>query len=268
MISIITSLYKSDKYLDSFSRHVRSFAEYLNKANLAFEIIAIANDPTEREKQFGKEFSGESWFSFTGVGRESVYATFNRGVSLAKGDILGLWNVDDIRFPESLVEAQTLFSQGAELVHFPFLIKRYLNIGSFSIPLPSQRIDREIPEYSQTTKHQFVEGMVCGPFFLFTKSLYNQVGPFDEQFKISGDFDWCTRAANKTDKFFKAKSLGGIFRVDGGGLSSGVNPTRTAENNIVYMRNHTWKKMKLAEDVIIKQYRPHHLLKGGAFVKI
>ena len=100
---------------------------------------------------------------------------------------------------------------------------------------------------------------------MFTKALFERVGPFDEQFKISGDFDWCARAANKTEKFVKAKNFGGVFRVDGGGLSSGVNPRRTAENNIVYVRSHAWEKMTIAEDVIIKQYRPKYLLSKGFF---
>lgn len=269
MISLITSLYKSDRYLNKFSKQLKFFSAELKSKNIPFEIIAIANDPTEREKLFGKEFSGEPWFSFISVGRESVYATFNRGVSLAKGDKIGLWNSDDTRFAGALVEAEQLFARGAELIYFPFFIKRYLKLGSWYLPLPvMQKIDKQVPEFNAATSAEFKRNMNCGPFFLFTKTLYQKTGPFDEQFKIAGDFDWCARAAYQTQKFIKAKSLGGIFRVDGGGLSTGINPRRTAENNIVFMRNHALDKIGVADESIIKQYRPGHLLRAGNFSEL
>lgn len=268
MISIITSLYKTDRYLDKFSQHLKNFANELKSKNVPFEIIAIANDPTQRERQLEKELSSETWFSFVAVGRESVFASFNRGFALAKADILGWWNADDIRYSAAVVEAVNLFAKGAELVHFPFLVKRYFKFGPMNIPIPAQKVDKQIPQFSQNTKRQFLESMVCGPFFLFTRVLYERVGPFDEQFKIAGDLDWCIRAANKTDKFVKAKTIGGIFRVDGGGLSAGTNPRRTAENNVVYVRNHSWDKIAVAEDLIIKDYRTKHLLCAGNFIAL
>jgi hypothetical protein len=242
--------------------------QQLKGKNVPFEIIAIANDPTAREKQFEQEFFGEPWFSFISVGRESVYASFNRGVALAKGDKIGLWNVDDIRFAGAITEAEDLFTQGAELVYFPFYIKRYFKIGLWYLPLPRQKIDKQIPEFNAATSPEFKKSMFCGPFFIFTKSLYEKVGPFDEQLKISGDFDWCTRAAYKTDKFAKAKSIAGVFRVDGGGLSAGANPRRTAENNIVYIRSHAWDKMAVAQDVLMMQYRAKHIKTNNNFFKL
>ncbi len=159
-----------------------------------------------------------------------------------------------------------MFAKGAELVYFPFYVKRYFKVGSWYLPLPLNKIDQQIPEFNEETSSFFQSNMFCGPFFLFTKVLYQKVGSFDfdEQFKIAGDFDWCARAAYKTDKFVKAKSLGGVFRVDGGGLSAGVNPRRVAENNIVYARNHAWEKMAVAEDLIIKQYSLKFIKAGGA----
>ncbi len=72
---------------------------------------------------------------------------------------------------------------------------------------------------------------------MFTKALYKQVGPFDEQFKIAGDFDWCVRAAKVTDKFVRAKTIAGTFRVDGTGLSSGGNSRLAVEDAIICLRH-------------------------------
>ncbi len=264
MVSIITSLYRTDKYLQQFEQRLKVFAHAMQSHHIDFEFIAIANDATEKEQAFGKRLASEPWFKFENVGRESVFATFNRAFAMAKGDILGWWNDDDVRYPEAIVEAVEHFKQGADLVYFPFIIKRYV----FGLPIWSQKIDKQIPEFNKETQTQFKTGMLCGPFFLFTKAFYKKVGPFDEQFKISGDLDFCIRSAQAGGKFIKAKNLGGEFRVDGTGLSAGANPRRTAENNVIYTRHHVWKKLELAEDLIIMHYRVHHLLHQGKYTKI
>ena len=268
MISIISSLYKSGRHLNQFQKALKGFAQDLQRAGVDFEIIAIVNEPTEAEKKFAADFANQPWFKFTEAAREPLYASWNRGINLARGGVVGFWNADDVRFAESVIEAGRLFAQGAELVYFPFIVKRYLSIGSLSLPLPGQTMDKQIPEFNATSLSDFKKSMFCGPFFMFTKSLYEKVGPFDEQFKIAGDFDWCARAAHKTDKFVKAKTVGGVFRVDGGGLSAGTNPRRVAENNVIYMRNHVWEKIVVAEDLIIKDYRPKNLKYQGVFSAI
>lgn len=267
MISIISSFYRTDKYLPEFEENLKKFSSELLAAGAEFEFIAIVNDATEREKEFGRKFSKALWFKFVNVGRESVFASWNRGVDLAHGEIIGFWNADDIRWADAVIEAKKLFEQGAELVHFPFLIKRYLKVGSFYLPLPSQRIDKTVPEFSPATKKEFIEGMVCGPFFMITKQLYGKVGPFDEQFKIAGDFDWCVRAAKLTDKIVKAKALGGSFRLDGGGLSAGGNMRQIVENNVVYRRNKVNKIMP-EDAALAANYKPFEIAYQGKFIPV
>ena len=268
MFTIISSLYKSDKYLPKFSARLLEFADGLKNQHADFELIAIANDPTEAEKKFAQDFAKHSWFKFISIGREPLYATWNRGVGLARGEIIGFWNVDDVRYPEALIEAQRLFEQGNELVYFPFKIGRYFKLLGKYFLVGKQTIDSQIPEFNHQTRPEFSRSMLCGPFFLFKKTFYGKVGPFDEQFKIAGDFDWCARAAKISDKFVKAKSVAGEFRVDGGGLSAGGSPRQIAENNIIYTRNHVWDKIQIAQDLLIIQYRAKHISFEGKFIPI
>ncbi len=267
MISIITSLFKSDYYLDKFSNNLSIFAKNLLSQNIDFELIVIANNPSKKELAFSDIFKKYPWFKFLSVPRESLYATWNRGVQIAKGEIIGFWNVDDIRSTEAIIEAKALFDTGAQLVISPFLIKRFLKIFSFYLPLPAQKINKQIPEFVPETKKLFLEGMVCGPFFLFSKKLYDRVGPFDEQFRIAGDFDWCIRAAKSTDKIVKAKTIGGIFRVDGGGLSAGANQLLAVENNIVCKRHFIVDKIVELSDPEESKYDPKFLKFGERLVK-
>jgi GT2 family glycosyltransferase len=249
--------------MDEFTGHLKNFSKDLTGKNFQFEVIAIANDATQREQRFADDFKNEPWFKFISVGREPLYATWNRGVGMAKGEAVGFWNVDDIRFPEALVEADRLFLDGADVVYFPFKIDRYMKILGKSFLIHKQLINKQVPENNQTTKKEFQRSMLCGPFFLFLKKFYEKVGPFDEQFKIAGDFDWCVRAAKASDKLVKAKSLGGEFRVDGSGLSAGGKLRHVTENNLIYKRHGITDKIKDIDQSLIGQYN-FKVIKAGS----
>jgi len=239
MISIITSLYKSDKYLKRYFRATTKFANFLLKDNIDFEIIIISNNATTIERrELGKFRDLNKWVKIFYTSQESLYASWNRGISKAQGDIIGFWNVDDIRYPKAIVDGIRLIMEGAELVYFPFIIKWYLNFFGFSFV-----VRKRIIYPSKFNREEFIRSMHCGPFFIFTKSFYRKVGLFDERFKIVGDFDWCIRAA-KISELELSREIAGEFSVYRDSLSSGKNPLREAENNVIYQRYNIFHKIK------------------------
>ena len=238
-ITLITSLYKSEEYLKKYIRRIKKNADFLLKNNIDFEIVIISNDSTIDERQELEKFKNlNKWIKVFYVSREPLYASWNRGVELAKNEILGFWNVDDVRYPEAIIDGIRLIEQGIELVYFPFIIKWYLNFLGFSIMVRKRTIHPPVFD-----REEFTRSMHCGPFFIFTKSLYRKVGPFDEQFKIAGDFDWCIRAA-KISEFKLSREIAGEFAVYRSALSSGKNPLRDAENNVIYKRYNILDKIK------------------------
>ncbi len=267
MITIITSLYKSDYYINDFSKNLKIFADKLNKNNIQFEYLVIANEPTPKEQQFAKDFGQFSWFNFFSVNRETLYASWNRGVEMAKGEIIGFWNVDDKRYGQGIVEANKLFKNGADLVYFPFKINKYISLFGNYIRVYQKTINTQIPEFSQSTKPEFLKSMLCGPFFMFTKAFFSKVGPFDEQFRIAGDFDWCIRSAKISNNLVKSKELGGEFRVDGGGLSAGANDRLVVENNVVYSRHNIKEKLQNINSELSKQYDPAFIKSNNKQIK-
>ena len=236
MVSIITATFRSENYLKSYLKHLQKFADFLLEQKFPFEVIIISTLPSAEEKEMFRTLAGQSWCRVIEFNTRGLYAAWNYGLAKAQGDLFGFWNVDDIRFPEAVLEAGSLAQKGADIIYFPFIIKRYLHLGFFSIPVMKTKIEGKILEYE---RNKFSTGMYCGPHFMFTKEAYKKNGTFDEQFKIAGDFDWCTRAAVNNLNFSLAKNYSGIFRVDGQGLSAGVNQTLQAENNEVYTRRRT-----------------------------
>ncbi|PIY92212.1 MAG: hypothetical protein COY70_04590 [Candidatus Magasanikbacteria bacterium CG_4_10_14_0_8_um_filter_42_12] len=241
MITFFSSLYKSNKYLPTYIKNLKFFSHVLIANDIDFEFLVIVNDATEKERVLKKIFGDCDWFRYMEIPREPLYATWNRAIAESTGDIIGFWHVDDVRYPEAVIEALKLCTTGADLVYFPFTIKWYINI--FHLPILVKW--KKIKKFDSKT---FGDSMSFGPFFLFTRALYNAVGPFDEQLTIVADFDWCIRASKVAKKISLCTVEAGIFRVDGNGLSSGGKTKHTVENNIVYQRHNVLSKI---EDVDI-----------------
>jgi GT2 family glycosyltransferase len=261
MLTLITSLYKSEKYLKNYLKSVIKFAQYFQSSKIKWELIIIINSPSEKEREIISALKKYNWINYLEVDREPLYATWNRGIKMARYNNIGFWNVDDIRHPRAAVDGLKLLEQGADLVYFPFTIKWRFNILSFSVPIKKKDI-----KPIHFNKENFGKGMHCGPFFIFKKSLYQQVGPFDEQFKIAGDFDWCVRASKKTDKFSLSAFNGGLFRVDGQGLSAGSKKRFILENNIVLARHHLPYKLEGFNQEEISKFEINQLLYNNKFI--
>jgi len=225
--------------------------------------VVIANDPSDKEKELKNLFKNDTWFRYMEVPRESLYTSWNRGVEMANGEIIGFWNVDDVRNPEAVIEALRLFSNGAKVVFPPFIIKWYLNFGKISLLVKIKKITP--PKFD---KIEYTRSMHGGPFFLFTKELYKKIGPFDEQFKIVSDFDWCIRAAKETDSIMIGKQLAGVFRVDGNGISSGGKLIHTVENNVIAVRHNTPDKIIKIGGGIESKYKIDKLLFKGSYFDV
>lgn len=258
-ISIITSLYNSDQHISKFYKRVLRVAKFLDKKRYNFEIIFIANFPTANEKKYLEKFKETiKNCMIIEVERETLYASWNRGIKAATGKAICFWNVDDIRFGKALIEGYKKIKNGADIVYFPFFSfiarwgRRYLKY------LPIFRAEIIIvPKFSITRNE---EGMIGGPFFMFAKKIVYHVGYFDEQFKVVGDYDWFIKSGKASAKFSRSLLLAGVYIKQGNNTLSGGynNHTHKAENQVVYSRYNLVskiKKLSSEENEILKKYK-------------
>ena len=222
-ISIITSIYRSERYIKLWSTRIKLMARKLERSNLAFEFIAISNDPSPLEIKELKQLDQFPWFKLTIIPLESIYATWNRGVNQSSGEICTFWNVDDNRTLSGFMNGIDLFKNGADLVYFPFIYLRYVIFLNVSILVIVRKYTPPIFE-----KREFTKAMHNGPFFMFRRSLFSTIGEFDPSFQIAGDFEWSVRAAQKI-KFDRSNVIAGFFRNDGRSLSGSKNAKHAAE---------------------------------------
>jgi hypothetical protein len=228
MISIITSLYNSNTHLKKYIKHIEKFSMKLSQNKIEYEFIIIPNSPNDFEKNKLKEIENNINIKSRIIvcERESLYATWNRGIGQAKYENITFWNVDDMRFANAVCDGLSKMNKGVDVVYFPFIYKRYIKILGLKI-LAKIKIVKPF----NFKKELFTKGMYLGPFFMAKKSCFDKIGGFDESFKISGDFDWAVRAAKADLVFEKSDKLGGIFTNDGTTLSGSKNNLHKIEND-------------------------------------
>jgi len=243
-ISLITSLYRAEAYWEIYARGVADVARQLREAHVSLEMVLVANDPSEQERVCLHDLADTLQTSQTGsavtleVPRETVYASWNRGVRAATAQALGIWNVDDLRTAEGLIEGYRLIADGCEMVEFPFVIvymQRWPGIFN------TRRRREHPPQYTPSALGRKTR---LGPFFMFSRALYDAAGPFDEHFCISGDFEWCARPRVRSSKLCIASAVGGYFSQHGTNLSGTHSALEDIEDNVVLLRYGMWRELR------------------------
>jgi hypothetical protein len=242
-ISIITSLYRAEAHLSAYRARVLDVVAQVQAAGLALEVVLVANDPTPGEQDHLRRLVdalGGSAIRLD-VPHESLYASWTRGIAASSGLCLAIWNADDERYADALIEGYRLIADGCEIVDFPFAALREIRwLGLFTT-----RHQRRLP--CQYDPVNFRRKARTGPFFMFSRAVYDRVGPFDGHFLIAGDFDWCARPAARAAKFCTGTALSGTFFLHGTNLSGSGNPLEAAEDVVVLLRQGLWDELVPAD---------------------
>lgn len=251
-ISIITSLFNCEKYLVGYFAAVEQIE---NKEECEF--LLLHNAPKNNELNIIKsQIEGKPWFRHILITeQEGLYATWNRAVKLSKGIYCAVWNVDDIRYSDSL------YQQAAELDKDPSygLVTGYLNGTNIygesgNIFYKHDSMDREPLEVYRSC--------LVGCFPMWRRSVHEQIGFFDEQFKCVSDFDFQIRVALHYKIRRVNKSLGVYLENDPNKISS--NGLQKAENNLIYLRYGVYEKVMFHLVVSsLKKYKKNTILNYG-----
>ena len=129
-----------------------------------------------------------------------VYDAFNKGIKLATGDIMGFLNADDVFFNESSVqEIVNAFSNNETDIIYGNL--DYVNEQGKVI-----RNWISKPHEKGLIKKAW---MPAHPTFYCKKEVYDQLGGYNDGFKIAGDFELCLRflEVNKVSSYYLNKKL-------------------------------------------------------------
>lgn len=223
-ISVIASLYRADKYLSDF------FKNFISIDGLdQIELVIVHNDPTQAENKII-----DSWrkkipnFQYLKVPREGLYKSWNRGIKHASGKYVGMWNVDDRRKPESLLEQAKVLDTKSE---YMMVTGDYQKVFSYR--------DEEGIYKRDPVKRGWINNLPRfhnGCFLLWRKEVHEKIGYFDEQFRIAGDTEFWYRLNYNYKTYPLNKVVGYYLRKSNEGLSKKGNPRYYIEQYIFRRR--------------------------------
>ena len=220
-VSTITPCYNMSKYMKGFLDNLST------QTHKDLEIVLDHNDPSDEEVKLVEEYN-EQYDNILHIkveGVDPIGTSMNRCIEYATGDYLCIWNVDDLRTPDSIEVMAKALDENPDV---DFVYGNYIIVPKFG-STEGQYVDETGREDELTT------GMILGPYFMFRKSLLEKSGVFDEQLVQGADYDLALRLA------FNAKGLHlpinlGYYLNEGLGQSTKPNSKQPIERTVIELR--------------------------------
>ena len=220
-VSTITPCYNMSKYMKGFLDNLST------QTHKDLEIVLDHNDPSDEEIKLVEEYN-EQYDNILHIkveGVDPIGTSMNRCIEYATGDYLCIWNVDDLRTPDSIEVMAKALDENPDV---DFVYGNYIIVPKFG-STEGQYVDETGREDELTT------GMILGPYFMFRKSLLQKSGVFDEQLVQGADYDLALRLA------FNARGLHlpinlGYYLNEGLGQSTKPNSKQPIERTVIELR--------------------------------
>ena len=191
------------------------------------EIVLDHNDPSDEEVKLVEEYN-EQYDNILHIkveGVDPIGTSMNRCIEYATGDYLCIWNVDDLRTPDSIEVMAKALDDNPDV---DFVYGNYTIVHNFGAT-EGQYVDETGREDELTT------GMILGPFFMFRKSILEKSGVFDEQLVQGADYDLALRLAFNGKGLHLSINLG-YYLNEGLGQSTKPNSKQPIERTVIEMR--------------------------------
>ncbi|MDR0687901.1 MAG: glycosyltransferase, partial [Prevotellaceae bacterium] len=112
-----------------------------------------------------------------------IYDAMNKGIALAKGELIGILNADDFYEADAVEAAVKAFSENSQAGIF------YGNVNLLNPDGTFFKVKKSNPNLSELYKGFSLQH----PTFFVTAETYKNHGKFDANFKIAGDYDFSLR---------------------------------------------------------------------------
>jgi hypothetical protein len=247
-ITVLTSLYNSAKFLPGYFKALSEI-----KGKELIEVLLLHNEPKEEELSIIRQHLPLMDFVRHIIipERESLYRTWNRGILLSEGEYITVWNIDDIRFPDSILQ------QSKALDSHPEAAIAYGKIYITDTYGETGTVTTDPPLYNY--KNEFFKAYNMSCFQMWRKSIHQSVGYYDEQFKCSADFDFQIRVAIHFPFVRTDEPLGSYLEYCPNKLS--FNGLQELENNVIYLRYGVYENINpFLLCSLKKKYRKSQLL--------
>ena len=220
-VSTITPCYNMSKYMKGFLDNLST------QTHKDLEIVLDHNDPSDEEVKLVEEYN-EQYDNILHIkveGVDPIGTSMNRCIEYATGDYLCIWNVDDLRTPDSIEVMAKALDDNSDV---DFVYGNYVIVPNFG-GTQGQYVDETGREDELTT------GMILGPYFMFRKSILDKSGVFDEQLVQGADYDLALRLAFNGKGLHLPVNLG-YYLNEGLGQSTKPDSKQPVERTVIELR--------------------------------
>ncbi|EGR2422861.1 glycosyltransferase [Vibrio cholerae] len=203
-VSIITVCYNSAKTLEDTIVSVVS-QDYEN-----IEYIIIDGGSTDRTNEIVEKYAGNIDV-YLSEKDEGLYDAMNKGIKLAKGDVIGILNSDDFFASKSSVSnLMSGFSQSnVDAVYSDLVYVQADNTNKITRLYSSKIFKRSLIKFGLMLPH---------PTFYAKRSVYEKCGFYKLNYRVAADFEFITRCAVRGMQFKRVPKV--TVKMREGGISS------------------------------------------------
>lgn len=196
LISIITVCYNSEKYIRDTMESV------LRQTYQNIEYIIIDGQSTDGTLEIIHQYKEAFGSRLILVSEKDtgIYNAMNKGLALAKGELIGIINSDDYYEQNAIEVMVNAYKQRGEGVYYGFC-RTLKGEKEFSI-------ERKNADFLQTS-------MIHHPSCFITGQVYRTYGNFDENYKIVADAEFMLRLQKNQVSFYPVDAVISNFRLGG-----------------------------------------------------
>ena len=222
--TIITVSYNSQNTIE------RTIKSVLNQSYKNFEYIVVDGASTDRTNDIIESYKEQFKGNLIHISERDngIYDAMNKGITLAKGEIIGLLNSDDYYFENSLDIVHEAYSNISKnnVLTGELIFKS--KAGEQLLKTSEKRFRKKMKQYKTGVRH---------PATFVPKVIYEKVGLFNLDYKIASDAEMMFRIFKKnyTFKFINQPLL---VMTDGGiSNSKGITKQILAEKRLLLKAN-------------------------------
>ena len=196
-ISVITPSLNQDKYIE------RTILSVLNqRGDFELEYIIVDGVSTDNTLDIIEKYKdGLTWISEKDRGQSDA---INKGFSMASGELLAWLNSDDTYEPDALAEVAERYKK--LMFKWCFGDCRIINEND-------QEMRKLITRYKIMESRQYSyrrllsKDFISQPAVFFTREVYQEIGPLDQNCEYSMDYDYWLRIGKKYTPHYINKFL-------------------------------------------------------------
>lgn len=198
IVSVIIPTFNSAKYL------VSAINSVLAQTYSNFEILIIDDGSTDDTREILKTYT-DSRIQYFYQQNAGPAAARNKGINLAKGDLIAFLDADDVWEKDKLSTQIKIFSQNNDIcmVYNSFVFK------------PGENKKEKLVRFKNLTRLDFIKYLLIDPFntipypstVMVKKSYFDKAGLFDSELRSGEDWDLWLRLANIGECYYIDKAL-------------------------------------------------------------